>query len=205
MSIFLCIRGVWLYLCDMQRIIVKDKNGKTRTVTVPSYHHDIAWDSGGGGGLNYLTGSIATIYTTPDLNFALTETDMNNFILSGSLSGSFAVNSLNGFTLSKNYYVAVIEGYFNIASSGTYYFSLDSDDASDLYVNNNYIAHWYGGHGSIGAGGHDVTGSISLNAGYIPFKARLQQRTGGDGLTVYYRTNPSDSWVVVPNSWLSRI
>lgn len=88
-------------------------------------------------------------------------------------------------------YAIVISGYFIPKQTGTYTFSIEGDDAVDLFLNNVNIANEYGAHGSSSIGTH--TGVINLIAGkkYL-FRARMQQGYGGDVLQLFWK-KPSES------------
>lgn len=98
-----------------------------------------------------------------------------------------------------------------------YKFKLDSDDASDLYIDSTLASSYYGGHGMFSGFAdpfnptHDeidnlnstVDNTLYLTAGYHRLYARYQDLRGGDGITIYYRydTNRDDvfsEWVTVP-------
>lgn len=97
-----------------------------------------------------------------------------------------------------------------------YKFKLDSDDASDLYIDSTLASSYYGGHGMF-AGFADplnpthaeidaltsTTTTLYLTAGYHRLYARYQDARGGDGITIYYSrdTNRDDvfsDWKTVP-------
>jgi hypothetical protein len=88
-------------------------------------------------------------------------------------------------------YASVISGYFIPKQSGTYTFSIEGDDAVDLFINNQNVANHYGGHGSSAIGTH--TGTIVLISGkkYL-FRVRMQQGYGGDVLQLFWK-KPSES------------
>ena len=69
---------------------------------------------------------------------------------------------------SDNSFGEIFEGYLKVTTAGTHYFGLNSDDASDMYINGIQVAYWYGGHGHNGTittpGG--TQGSIYLKTGY---------------------------------------
>jgi hypothetical protein len=88
-------------------------------------------------------------------------------------------------------YAIVISGYFIPKQSGTYTFSIEGDDAVDLFINNQNVANHYGVHGSSAIGTH--TGTIVLISGkkYL-FRVRMQQGYGGDVLQLFWK-KPSES------------
>lgn len=88
-------------------------------------------------------------------------------------------------------YAIVISGYFIPKQTGTYTFSIEGDDAVDLFLNDQNVVNQYGLHGISTIGTH--TGTISLTAGkkYL-FRARLQQGYGGDALQLFWK-KPSEA------------
>jgi len=119
---------------------------------------------------------------------------------SGTLSAGTALNFTAYTTLtaagvsvpnSGNYYSFIVWGTFIPAETGTYTFTCESDDASDLVINNTTVASFYGGRGTPSLG--TTTGTISLTANTVyTFIARMQEFAGGDGLRVYWK-RPSES------------
>lgn len=99
-------------------------------------------------------------------------------------------------------------------------FKLDSDDASDLYIDSALASSYYGGHGMF-SGFADpfnpthaeinalpsTTTTLNLTAGYHRLLARFQDAEGGDGISLYYRydTNKDgifSNWQLVPKEKL---
>lgn len=119
-------------------------------------------------------------------------------------------SSLQAGTIKKPPYLPadgfswMVEGYIYAPETGTYFFGCDGDDAMDVYMNNNRVAYWYGGHGFSGSwtsGSGQVSSSINLTEGvYYPFRARVEEGGGGDGMKVGWR-KPSDASIsLVPAS-----
>jgi hypothetical protein len=134
------------------------------------------------------------------------ETEMDYLINNSPLFDTYYSNNIQGVSYStqtgfdQNDYGMVIEGYINIPSGNTYYFGLSSDDGSDAFINGIKVADWYGAHGDSGnvPGGNQY--SIVLTAGTYSVKVRLQERNGGDIVTLLYSLD-SISWNIIPNSW----
>ena len=122
-----------------------------------------------------------------------------------------------GSTFCKNATQASEDG--KVMQVQAYQFKLDSDDASDLYIDSTLASSYYGGHGmfagfenpfnptnqemeNLTAAGSTTT-TVYLTAGYHRLYARYQDLRGGDGITIYYRydTNRDDvfsAWTTVP-------
>jgi len=88
-------------------------------------------------------------------------------------------------------YSMAISGYFIPKQTGTYTFSMEGDDAVDLFINDQFVASHYGSHAYSPIGTH--TGTIALVAGkkYL-FRVRMTQGGGGDALLLFWK-KPSES------------
>jgi hypothetical protein len=47
-----------------------------------------------------------------------------------------------------DYYTSYYQAYFEVTSAGEYSFCTNSDDASEIVIDDQVVAYWYGGHGS---------------------------------------------------------
>ena len=191
------------------------KTGKKYRIVVPDWDVPIPVNNpvapigmgmdlsiGGAGG--FLTGSIVNVFDTGTVAYPLNEAQMTNLITTGStsFSSSFITSSLNYVTLGRNNYVATFTGYLNIPSDGVYTFGVDSDDASDFFIEGIHLADWYGGHGANGnLPNTNSIGSATLIAGYHAYLGRLQQTSGSDKFALYYSTDLGSTWKIVPDSW----
>jgi hypothetical protein len=91
-----------------------------------------------------------------------------------------------GATIPNNgdFYSVEVTGTFIPAVTGQYSFGINSDDGSDLFIGGVFVVSYYGGHGMSGP----IYGTINLVAGtQYTFRARMQEYTGGDGLSVVWR------------------
>ena len=124
--------------------------------------------------------NTSSSYSANLLNF-LNQTDLKNAIGNPTPYTGF---SGDGFTI-------VISGYFIPKQTGTYTFSIEGDDAVDLFINDQNVVNQYGPHGNSAIGTH--TGTISLIAGkkYL-FRARMQEGAGGEVLQLFWK-KPSES------------
>ncbi len=90
-----------------------------------------------------------------------------------------------------NYFSIIVSGYFIPKQTGTYTFSVEGDDAVDLFINNVNVANHYGGHGASPIGTH--SGTIDLIAGKkYTLRARFQENAGGEVFTLFWK-KPSES------------
>lgn len=109
----------------------------------------------------------------------------------------------------RSYLGAIYKGYIRIPITlypSTIIFNLDSDDASDLIIDNRLVAFWYGGHGpkANGKPGGQFYRRFRKNdiGKLLPFILRFTNNTGGSYLRLYYKIdNGKDEWNEVPSSW----
>jgi len=101
---------------------------------------------------------------------------------------------------SDDTFAETFEGYLKVTTAGTHYFGLNSDDASDMYINGIRIAYWYGGHSHNGTtttpGG--TTGNIYLKTGYHKIFVRFQENGGGEALYSLWKEPGDSSWSEIP-------
>lgn len=124
--------------------------------------------------------NTSSSYSTNVLNF-LSQTDFKN-----AINNQTPYSGFNG-----DGFVIVVSGYFIPKQTGTYTFSIEGDDAVDLFINDQNVANHYGPHGNSPIGTH--TGTISLVAGkkYL-FRARFQEAGGGEVLQLFWK-KPSEA------------
>ncbi len=92
-----------------------------------------------------------------------------------------------------------IQGTFIPTESGTYTFSLEADDASDLTIEGTNVISTYTGQAVAALGTR--TGTLSVVAGQrYRYEIRMQQGTGGAGLRFYWR---SPTQAAVPTTYTS--
>lgn len=96
---------------------------------------------------------------------------------------SIGVNVPNG----GMYFGLRIQGTFIPTETGTYTFTISSDDASDLFFEGTAVLSTYSGQAVQALGTR--TGTIYLTAGVrYSFIARMQQGAGGFGFRMYWRS-----------------
>lgn len=102
---------------------------------------------------------------------------------------------------SGTYFAIKVQGTFIPLESGTYYFTLETDDASDFTINGTTLISAYVGQAVPALGTH--VGSINLTAGQkYSFEARMQQGAGGYGLRLFWK---SPIQAAAPASYTSQL
>ena len=81
---------------------------------------------------------------------------------------------------------------------GVYTFSTSSDDGSRLYIADSLVVDNDGLHGM-----QEAKGVIALSAGYHSIRVTFFEKTGGDGLKVYY-SGAGNQRQEIPDSLLFR-
>jgi hypothetical protein len=133
--------------------------------------------------------------TTNDFNKLFDANNANTSLhWSGSLSGSTSLNwnvytTLTGAGANVpntgSYFSVEVTFIFVPKETGTYSFSIDSDDGSDLSIDGNMVTTYYGGHGT---GQGSGTGNYAVVAGErYTVVARTQEYVGGEGLIVKWQ------------------
>lgn len=131
---------------------------------------------------------LDNIFNTNNSNTTLVQTGRTNSSRILDWQNSTELNAL-GITAPNNgtYFAIKVQGTFIPLESGTYTFTLESDDASDLTFNGTAIIATYVGQAVPALGTR--TGTINLTAGQkYQFEARMQQGGGGYGMRMYWRS-----------------
>ncbi|MEH0985288.1 ricin-type beta-trefoil lectin domain protein [Micromonospora sp. CPCC 205556] len=99
----------------------------------------------------------------------------------------------------EDYFVSQVLGNLNVTTAGSYSFRLTSDDGSRLTLDDKVVINHDGLHGPT----PPKEGSVTLTAGLHPLRIDHFERTGGQQITLEWKTPGSSSFVLVPNSALS--
>lgn len=128
------------------------------------------------------------IFNTVNTNSTLIRSGRTNSTKIIDWQSSTELSSL-GITVpnSGTYFAMKIQGTFIPLESGTYTFSLETDDACDLYINGTAVISKYSGQALPSLGTN--TGTISVTAGqkYL-YEVRMQQGGGGFGLRLFWKS-----------------
>jgi hypothetical protein len=128
--------------------------------------------------------------------------DFTTFIKNSSTFVSQGITAnINNFTFSADNYITEFAGYIYAATTGTYAFGVNSDDASDLFIDDTLVAHWYGIHGAGGGslpGG--TTSTVVLQKGYHRLYTRFFEVTGGDSHQILYIPPTTTTWTVIESA-----
>jgi hypothetical protein len=140
---------------------------------------------------------------TQGANYPFSANDFTNIIKNTSTYVSQGITpNINAFTFNAENYLVEFSGYIFANSTGTYFFGVNSDDASDLFIDGNLAASWYGGHGATGVGTGGSTSSMFLSRGYHRLYTRFFEATGGDSHQIVYQSPTTATWTVIPSSEL---
>jgi hypothetical protein len=133
------------------------------------------------------------------------QTNSNQSLLSWARSPNDDISSILGREVPNLNFALIFNGYFVPTQTGNYQFTMTSDDASELFINNELLIGIYGARalGTIGS----TTRSIQLSA-YIayPIRVRFQDGGGGNsGFAMYWRkpNSTQGNWIQDSNELYS--
>ena len=119
---------------------------------------------------------------------------------SSTLCGSWSATSINAPGTNNNQragtngcthdgYHTLIRGELNITEAGTYRFAVNGDDAVDVFINGNFVAGWYGGHGQDNSANtlNSHSGEIYLGVGSHAVVFRHEEGGGDDNWQLYWQ------------------
>ncbi|MFI7219926.1 family 16 glycoside hydrolase [Micromonospora maritima] len=98
-----------------------------------------------------------------------------------------------------DYFVSQVIGNLDVTQAGSYTFRLTSDDGSRLTIDDTVVIDHDGLHGPT----PPKEGTRTLTAGLHPLRIDHFERTGGQQITLEWKTPGSSTFTVVPNSALS--
>lgn len=100
--------------------------------------------------------------------------------------------------LHDDYYGFSFEGFIEITEDGVYDFYTDSDDGSELFIDDSLVVDNDGLHGLKEKGNN-----VPLKKGFHKIKVNYFEKSGGDNLKIYYKA-PGKQKQKVPASMLYR-
>jgi hypothetical protein len=117
--------------------------------------------------------------------------DNLNFFATGTPIATTETYNISGFTNSADNYSWLFKGYFIPATTETYTFYTNSDDASYLWIGVNASGTSTTGNSTVNNGGahslQEKSGSVALEANTIyPIKIVFGESVGDDTLTVAF-------------------
>ena len=118
--------------------------------------------------------------------------DLNFFVTNAPIDIAQTYN-ISGFTNSADNYSWLFQGYFIPATTETYTFYTNSDDASYLWIGVNASGSSFTGNALVNNGGlhslQEKSGSVALQANTLyPIKIAFGESVGDDTLTVSFST-----------------
>lgn len=114
-------------------------------------------------------------------------------------AGATAVKDPSFWKATEDMRAYVVEGFLLIPQDGRYMFSIQSDDGADLRVNDAIVATHYGYHPISDASMPRSVTMPTLKAGPVPFKGRVVECGGEEGIRLYWQR-----WNEVQNAWTPR-
>lgn len=167
------------------------------------------YSTGNGNGSNNQYPVVATtisdmnnVFNTANSNTTLYQTGKTN---SAKILDWTSVSDLNGIGInvpnSGNYFAIKIQGTFIPLESGTYTFTLETDDANDFFIEGTSVIGNYAGQAVPALGTHTGTYTFVAGKSYA-YTIRMQQGAGGFGLRFYWK---SPVQAAAPSSYQSSL
>ena len=117
-----------------------------------------------------------------------------------TLIGGGYQNQINGsgnpYGSNDNYW-SDFQGYLFMPDSGVYEIGVDGDDAVEVYLDDQLITGWYGGHGRTNNAQYLI--NVDIQAGWHKINFHQEERSGGDNYYLYWR-RPGGAVQIVPSS-----
>ena len=136
-------------------------------------------------------GSLETSGTTSDSEIGGPSTSDYGLI---NFTSQSHLESVTGNVSDDNFSVSV-SGYFIPQETGTYTFTCEGDDGVFFLLNGSVVASHPGGHGTQSIGNHTGTESLTAGTKYT-LNAYMQERGGGIGLRIFWKTPSNSSWTI---------
>tara|TARA_B110001454_G_scaffold120431_1_gene112418 strand:+ start:388 stop:1011 length:624 start_codon:yes stop_codon:yes gene_type:complete len=139
-------------------------------------------------------GSLETSGTTSDSEIGGPSTSDYGLI---NFTSQSHLESVTGDVSNDDFSVSV-SGYFIPQETGTYTFTCEGDDGVFFLLDGSVVASHPNGHGTSSIGNH--TGTISLTTGTkYTLAAYMQERGGGIGLRIFWKTPSNSNWTIHSN------
>jgi len=102
---------------------------------------------------------------------------------------------------SSDSYISIYKGWIFIPEEGDYWFATDSDDASELLIDGQVVATFYGVHGPENGWSHN--GKIYLTPGYHRIEYHHEDCLGGQTARAAWKKPGDKSFEYIPEEYLS--
>ena len=136
-------------------------------------------------------GSLETSGTTSDSEIGGPSTSDYGLI---NFTSQSHLESVTG-NVSDDKFSVSVSGYFIPQETGTYTFTCEGDDGVFFLLNGSVVASHPGGHGTQSIGNHTGTESLTAGTKYT-LNAYMQERGGGIGLRIFWKTPSNSSWTI---------
>ena len=139
-------------------------------------------------------GSLETSGTTSDSEIGGPSTSDYGLI---NFTHQTHLESVVGDVSNDDFSVSV-SGYFIAQETGTYTFTCEGDDGVFFLLDGSVVASHPNGHGTSSIGNHTGTKELTAGTKYT-LNAYMQERGGGIGLRIFWKTPSNSSWTIHSN------
>jgi hypothetical protein len=90
-------------------------------------------------------------------------------------------------------------GYVLVENTGTHYFYVNSDDACDVFINNQLVASYYSEHSTENYGKSYNPGVYATANAYMSIKVRFHNKAGNGSVNIYWNNGlPTQTFSYIP-------
>jgi hypothetical protein len=135
------------------------------------------------------------------INIQFSSAISNNSIISWIGNSDNSISSILGIEVPERNFAIVINGYFVPTQTGTYRFTISTDDAADVFIDDRLVIGAYGARSLTFIGNPSREIELQKNVAY-PIRIRYQDGGGGNsGFALYWRkASLSQSQVFIQDS-----
>jgi alpha-L-fucosidase len=145
--------------------------------------------------------AVEGVEVVPGISYSYGEGDWDNLPDFGAIK-PVKKGALENFSFAprnrEDNFGFLYSGFVRVPADGVYTFFTDSDDGSQLYIGDDLVVDNDGLHGML-----EKKGAVALATGLHPIRVIFFDKTGGDGLNVYYQ-GPGIDKKAIPNEALYR-
>jgi hypothetical protein len=130
------------------------------------------------------------------INIQFSSAISNNSIISWVGNSDNSISSILGIEVPERNFAIVINGYFVPTQTGTYLFTISTDDAADVFIDDRLVIGAYGARSLTFIGNPSREIELQKNVAY-PIRIRYQDGGGGNsGFALYWRkASLSQVWI----------
>jgi hypothetical protein len=151
----------------------------------------------------YTPGVVRRNHGAPDHTSPTSRAAMDTLIANNPVQLTTIVSNINLLSAGSTTFILTFIGYLRVETPGLYTFGTNPDDASDVFINDQLVAHRYGQGGVAASGTPQGTQmSVQLPVGYHKLTYRVENSAAVGGYQFLWRRPDAGAFEIVPSSAL---